>query len=53
MSCWAICRRACWADAWRIDAEAANRAIDNKVARPLGLHPRGSARGMLAILDKT
>jgi len=34
-----------------LDAEAANRAIDNKVARPLGLTREEAARGMLAILD--
>jgi N-methylhydantoinase A len=34
-----------------LDAEAANRAIDSKVARPLGLTREEAARGMLAILD--
>jgi N-methylhydantoinase A len=34
-----------------LDAEAANRAIDDKVARPLGLSREEAARGMLAILD--
>ena len=34
-----------------LDAEAARRAVDGQVARPLGLTPEEAARGMLAILD--
>ena len=34
-----------------LDAEAAARAIDSNVARPLGLGREEAARGMLAILD--
>jgi N-methylhydantoinase A len=34
-----------------LDAEAAARAIDGRVARPLGLTREEAARGMLAILD--
>ena len=34
-----------------LDAEAAARAVDGNVARPLGLSREEAARGMLAILD--
>jgi N-methylhydantoinase A len=34
-----------------LDADAAARAVDSRVARPLGLSREEAARGMLAILD--
>ena len=51
MSSWAICRRELLGGRMALDAEAAARAIDSEVARPLGLGREEAARGMLAILD--
>lgn len=36
---------------FNLDAEAARRAIDERIARPLGLSVEAAARGILAIVD--